>query len=138
MAEPPLTNAATELVRSLLDMTEAPSGPSGSTEDFVLEDRTRRQGLNLGRIVGPTELRKLVSSAFEVAESPRFSVVEVYAVRGQRAAALATLIDFGDGNISVDGAVQVVQIDATLSLLHRWYMFDTVEEALACLDDLPD
>lgn len=134
VADEPLTNAAVEVIRQLMARSERPSGPSGATQDFVLEDRSARQGLNIGRFVGPDEFRQLVLSAWEVASGPpRFSVVEVHAVHGQRAAVISSRIEFGDDRVS-EGGVSYVQLDPTLTLLHRWTMFDTAEEAIAELD----
>ena len=97
-----LSNAASDSLRAILSSAN-PDGPTVVTGDFVLEDRSTRVP-NMGRIDGPDEWRKYIRTAYEVGE-PQFTLTEVVAVRGERAAAVRILVDYGDGYASQDGVV---------------------------------
>jgi hypothetical protein len=133
-----LTNAAVDWVRSsyvLLNTLEERPSRYAQTDDFVAEDRrTGTGGVNFGRLdaAGFTEFYNL---SWELgAAKPRFSLVDVVAVRGQRSAAFIERID--DGNDMVVEHIAVLQLDSMLRRHRRSVIFDVdaVEDAIAELD----
>jgi hypothetical protein len=133
------SNAASEFfrvtVRWLDETLPQPSEiRSTLTDDFVGEDRRR----------GPTaptmdaeSYAELMGSFRDVnAGRPRFILDEIVAVRGERLAVCRAGVDYGNGWTTE--SIQVLQLDATLTLVQRSVHFDAddLDGAIAELDRL--
>ena len=107
---------------------------AGLSDDFCSEDRRRGPSFPNG---DADSYARFVASAWEVGVGrPRFSLRETVSVRGERFAACALEIDYGDGMISE--TLHVVGLDPTMRLMQRTIEFDLddVDEATAELDRL--
>jgi hypothetical protein len=139
MGDEPLTNAVVEYKLMLCDAMnsrlEAPAPDQHPfTDDFVFEDR-RTGGISMGRLDGPG-FAQVVSHNWGLGEQrPQYSIVEVVAVRGQRSAAAIERTDYGNWATEY---VSCTQLDPTLTLQHRYIIFDVDDRdaAIAELDRL--
>jgi hypothetical protein len=130
------SNAASEFLRNVfVSLTEGPPSEkwlrAGLTDDFALEDR--RSGPSFPDIDAES-LPKYVLSMWQTgAGQPRWEG-ETLAVRGERFAAVAVRVDYGNGMLRDD--VHVIGLDATLSKMQRQVDFDIddVDGATAELD----
>jgi hypothetical protein len=101
------------------------------TDGFTYEDR--RSGPTFPDADAESYPRYVLSMWQTGAGQPRWSI-EILAVRGERFAAVAILTDYGNGMLS--DAIDVIGLDATLSLMQRQVTFDRddVDGAIAELD----
>lgn len=131
----PLTNAAVERIRAgiasanVMDRDEFTG--DALTDDFVFEDR--RSGFNYGRH-DATTYREVSRSVFDVGSGrPIWSIPEVIAVRGQRVAATALVIDYG--NEAYTDMIACVRFDPQLRRLQRRVLFD-IDARVAAIAEL--
>ena len=132
------SNAASESLRYAFDFFTERGCPSeklaraGLTDDFTYEDR--RSGPSFPDADAET-YSKIVLSVWQTGADgqPRWET-ETLAVRGERFAGVAVRVDYGNG-MTFD-AIQVIGLDAALSLLQRVVDFDRddVDGAIAELD----
>ena len=134
-----LSNAASEWVRNALrHLNELESPPSGMrvslTDDYVYEDR--RHGPSFPSADAESFPQALETLWDTGAGRPRFTVHEILAVRGDRTAACRLSTDYPNGWTTE--SIQVVRLDASLSLMQRKIDFDhdDLEGAIAELDRL--
>jgi hypothetical protein len=133
------SNAASVYMRAAYNaLNDSESPPpdlrSGLTDDFVHQDRRR----------GPTfpdddaeSFLMTVASLWDTgAGRPRFTVHETPAVRGDRLAAGKVEIVYGNGWTLE--AIQLMELDSTLTMLQRYVDFDVddIDGAIAELDRL--
>jgi hypothetical protein len=132
-------NAASEWVRNALRyLNEFESPPRGMraslTDDYVYEDRRHGPSFpNADAASFPQALETIWDTG---AGRPRFTVHEILAVRGDRIAACRLSTDYPNGWTTE--SIQVVELDASLSLMQRKIDFDhnDVDGAIAALDRL--
>lgn len=134
------SNAASRFLRNAYASLSERGSPSEQgvraalTHDFAYEDRHR--GVNFPT-ADAESYPKILRSAWQTGAGgqPRIET-ETLAVRGERFAALAVTIDYGNGMLRE--TIHVVALDATLSLVQRGLDFDVddVDGALAELDRL--
>ena len=107
---------------------------SSFTDDFVYEDR--RLGA-LFPIMDAEVTEEAVASFWDTgAGRPRFTVPEIVAVRGERLVAARLVVDYENGFVLT--AIQMLQLDATLTQVQRAFDFDVddLDAAIAELDRL--
>ena len=107
---------------------------SSFTGDFVYEDRRRGA---LFPIMGAELAAELIASIWDTgAGRPRFTVPEILAVRGERLVAARLVVDYDIG-FALE-AIQMVQLDATVTRVQRGFDFDVddVDTVIAELDRL--
>jgi hypothetical protein len=134
------SNTASEAFRyatAWLTETVAPSEGwvrAQLTDDFSYEDH--RRGVNFPRADAESYPTNLLTAWQTGAGRPEFVVSDIVAVRGERFAALVLQIDYGNGMLFE--SIQVIALDATLTLLQRAVDFDVddVDGAIAELDGL--
>ncbi len=104
------------------------------TDDYTYEDRCR--GVSFPNADAESYPALVVSTWDLGAGRPTFIVLNVLAVRGERFAAALVCIDYGNGMLRE--SIQVLALDASLSLLQRQVDFDTedIDAAIAELDRL--
>ena len=125
MSDEPLTNAAVEFIRrghASMNAAESPSTGEMSesvSSDFVYEARN-----SLGVDFGPSDWPEFLGSIWHVsAGRPKFSELQVLAVRGQRCAVITARIDYGDDAFSE--YLHCIVLDAELQRLQRIVSFDS-------------
>ena len=104
------------------------------TDDFVYEDR--RLGA-LFPIMRAELVAKAIASFWDTgAGRPRFTVHEIFAVRGERLVAARLVVDYDIG-FALE-AIQMLQLDATVTRVQRAFDFDVddVDTVIAELDRL--
>jgi len=135
------SNAASELIRSAsASLSRSGSPPSvemvlaALTDDFSYEDR--RSGPSFPDADGESFARGVLSIWQTGADGQPSFEAETLAVRGERFAAIAFQTDYGNGMQS--DYIQVVALDATLTLTQRQVDFDRddIDGAIAELDRL--
>jgi hypothetical protein len=133
------SNAASEFLCDAFAFFTERGAPSeevvraGLTDDFTYEDR--RSGPSFPD-ADADSIPKVVLSIWQTgAGKPRWST-ETLAVRGERFAAVAVEVDYGNGMVREN--ICVVGLDATLRRTHRQVDFDVedVDRAIAELDRL--
>jgi hypothetical protein len=134
------SNAASESLRNIyVSLSEAASAPSekwvraGLTDDFVYEDR--RSGPSFPD-ADAESMPKIVLSMWQTgAGNPRWST-DTLVVRGERFAAVAMQVDYGNG--MTRDYIMVFGLDAALRQVQRQIIFDRddVDGAMAELDQL--
>jgi hypothetical protein len=134
------SNAASEFHRNALARFNERGSPpegfvrAGLTDDFAFEDR--RSGPSFPD-ADAEAMPKVVASMWQTGADgqPRWER-ETLAVRGERFAAVAVQTDFGNGMLLE--TINVIGLDATLSLVQRQVQFDRddVDGAIAELDHL--
>jgi hypothetical protein len=135
------SNAASEyfrrIVRWLDETLPQPSEiRSTLTDDFVGVDRRRGPAFPG---MDAESYPEVMASFREInAGRPRFTLYEILAVRGERLAVGRAGVDYGNGFTTE--SVQVLQLDATLTLVQRSVHFDVddLAGAIAELDRLHD
>jgi hypothetical protein len=140
MSEEP-SNAASENFRRTirwLDETLPPPSEIRATltDDFVGEDRRRGP---TAPIMDAASFSEVIGAFRDVnAGRPRFILDEVVAARGERLAACRAGVDYGNGFMTE--SIQVLELDATLTLVQRVVTFDVdeLDGAIAELDRLHD
>ena len=138
MSDEPLTNAAVERMQDSYDrMNELaerpPIAPADHfTDDFDFSDR--RKGVNFGE-GDAFYFGRLLQGFWEVGGRPRFSIVEVIAVRGDWSAAYLERIVYGGRDMHTE-LITVVDRDPVGDRLRRIVFFDpdVVDAAIAELD----
>jgi hypothetical protein len=133
------SNAASEYMRVVLAFLQEYGAPSeelvraGLSDDFAYEDR--RHGPSFPGTDAQSHPRFLQSIWETGVGRPEFAF-EVLAVRGERFAAVALQVDYGNGMVTE--SIHVVALDATLSVACRGIDFDLddVEGAIAEMDRL--
>jgi hypothetical protein len=134
------SNAASEFFRNLGALLSGRASPPSEaevraalTDDFTYEDR--RTGVTFPDCDAESAPKLHVSNWQTGAGEPRWESNPL-AVRGERFAALAVRVDYGNGMLG--DSVQVVGLDVTLSLVQRLVDFDIedVDGATAELDRL--
>jgi hypothetical protein len=129
-----LTNAAVEWLRSAndtlnsLDDGSVPPGAFGVTTDLVVDDR-RPGGIGTGVHDGRSWAAFLESGWAPGVPTPRNSVVDVLAVRGQRLAVALERFDYGAETYS--DYLTCTQLDPSLMLLQRYVLFGADEQGAA-------
>jgi hypothetical protein len=133
------SNAASEWLRNavrLLNESESPPHEmrSAVADDFTYEDR--RSGLSFPNLDAEAFPQFVASTWGTGAGKPWTEIGEVLAIRGERLAALAYRLDYGNG--MVRESIVVIGLDATLGLMRRSIEFDVddVDGAIAELDRL--
>jgi len=136
MSDEPLNNAAVEYLRAgirFANLVQRDEFTSGAlTDDFVFEDR--RSGFNYG-VADASAYAEIGKSVFDVGSGrPIWSIPEVIAVRDQRIAATALVIDYG--NDMYTDMIACVRFDPQLQRLQRRVLFDidAREAAIAEVD----
>jgi hypothetical protein len=124
MSDEPLTNAAVEFTRAGIRFANVMERDEFTgervTDDFVFEDR--RSGFNWG-LVDASAYAEAARSVFDVGSGrPSWSIPEVIAVRGQRIAAFALVVDYGDDTYT--DMIVCVRFDPRVRLLQRRVLFD--------------
>ena len=104
------------------------------TDDFVYEDR--RRGPIFPNAGAESFLQALETAWDTGAGRPRLTVHKILAVRGDRLAACRLEVDYGNG-LTCE-SIQVIELDATVTLVQRVVDFDVddVDGAIAELDRL--
>jgi hypothetical protein len=150
MSDEPLMNAAVERLRQSFDfMNELAEPPSFApadffTDDFVLADR-RRGGVNFGEL-NASDWVRVLDGFWEAGGQPRFSVVEVIAVRGEWSAAYRVRVVYGVSDMFIDD-INVVRFEPVGGRFRRTVLFDPddrdaaiaeLDRMHADIDDEPD
>ena len=138
-AEP--KNAASEWLRLVMAYCNENGAPSDEltlamlTDDYAYEDR-RHSGQSFPNLDAESTPKAVTSLWDSGGGEPRFTMHEIIAVRGDRIAACRVSADYANGWTTE--SIQVMELDATLSLLRRWFDFDhdDVDGAIAELDRL--
>ena len=135
------SNAASKFIRSAgASVSERGSPPAeewvraGLTDHFAYEDR--RSGPSFPD-ADAQSFPKIIESTWQTGAAGRPRIdSEMLAVRGERFAAVAVQTDYGNGMRS--DYIQVIGLDATLTMLQRMVDFDSddVDRAIAELDRL--
>jgi hypothetical protein len=93
---------------------------SSFTSDFVYEDRRRGA---LFPIMDAELVKEAFASFWDTgAGRPRFTVPEILAVRGERLVAARLVVDYDIGFVLE--AIQMLQLDATVTRVQRAFDFD--------------
>lgn len=124
MSDEPLTNAAVEYYRTGFRFMNAMERDQYTgedvTDDFAFEDR--RSGFNYG-LLDASAFPEMIRTTWDVGSGrPTWSIQEVIAVRGQRIAAIAVIVDYG--NDMQNNVILSVRLDPKLQLLQRLVEFD--------------
>jgi len=134
------SNTASEWMRgtyAVLNDFESPPDEmirSSFTGDFVYEDRRRGA---LFPMMGAELVAEAMASFWDTgAGRPRFTVSEILAVRGERLVAARLVVDYDIGFVLE--AIQMLQLDATVTRVQRAFDFDVddVDTVIAELDRL--
>jgi hypothetical protein len=132
------SNAASEYLRLSVSVLGEFLPPSeirlSLTDDFVAEDRRRGPTFP---VMGADEYPQSFATIWDTnVGRPRFTLHEILAVRGERLAAGRLEIDYGNG-WTIE-SIQLLELDATLTLVQRTTSFDVddVDGAIAELDRL--
>jgi hypothetical protein len=107
---------------------------SSFTGDFVYEDRRRGA---LFPIMGAELVEEAFASFWDTgAGRPRFTVTQTLAVRGERLVAARLVVDYDIGFVLE--AIQMLQLDATVTRVQRAFDFDVddIDTVIAELDRL--
>ncbi len=107
---------------------------SSFTGDFVYEDRRRGA---LFPVMDAELVAEALASFWDTgAGRPRFTVPGIVAVRGERLVAARLVVDYDIGFVLE--AIQMLQLDATVTRVQRAFDFDVddVDTAIAELDRL--
>ena len=135
------SNAASEWLRLVMAYCNENGAPSDEltlamlTDDYVYEDR-RHHGPSFPNLDAESTPKAVTSLWDTGGGEPRFTMHEVIAVRGDRIATCRVSADYLNGWTTE--SIQVLELDATLSLLRRDLDFDVddVDAAIAELDRL--
>jgi hypothetical protein len=136
-----LSNAASEWLRFVMAYCNKNGAPSDEltraslTDDYVYEDR-RHHGLSFPNQDAESTPKAVTSLWDTGGGEPRFTMHEILAVRGDRIAACRVSADYPNGWTTE--SIEVLELDASLSLLRRMFDFDhdDVDAAIAELDRL--
>ena len=132
MSDWPSSNEATEWMRrafgSMRSITSAPS-QWPVTDDFVYEDRSRRGGVNFGRLNAPAWMRMMDTFWEPGGGQPDFEIVEPIAIRGKRSAAFHMRGLYGEDQ-TLD-VIQCVRLDPGIRRLERLIEFDVADRDAA-------
>jgi hypothetical protein len=136
MSDPPSNPASEALLASGVFLSAGP--PSAAllrsllTDDYTYEDR-RRHGVSFPA-ADAASYPDLVVSAWQIGSGrPRFEVLEILAVRGDRFVAGLVRIDYGDGMLFE--SIHILALDPTLTLMQREVDFDP-EDIDAAIEEL--
>jgi len=137
MSDEPSNAASISLRNTYALLSEAASPPSekwvraGLTDDFAYEDR--RSGPSFPDADAESFAKFLLTMWQTGAGQPRWEP-ETLAVRGERFAAVAVQMDYGNGMLG--DFIVVIGVDATLITAQRMVSFDVddVDAAIAELD----
>ena len=135
------SNAASEWLRFVMAYCNENGAPSDEltlamlTDDYVYEDR-RHDGQSWPLMDADSTPRAVTSFWDTGGGEPRFTMHEVVAVRGDRIAACRASVDYLNGWTTE--VIGVLELDASLSLLRRWFDFDHNDDdaAISQLDRL--
>jgi hypothetical protein len=134
------SNTASEWMRGIYAVLNDFESPplemirSSFTGDFIYEDRRRGA---LFPIMGAELVGEAFASFWATgAGRPRFTVHRIVAVRGERLVAARLVVDYDIGFVLE--AIQMLQLDATVTRVQRAFDFDVddVEAVIAELDRL--
>lgn len=126
MSDEPLTNAAVEFIRrGHASMNAAESPPNvGELSESVSSDFVYDARNSLGVDFGPSDWPEFLGSIWHVsAGRPKFSELQVLAVRGQRCAVITARIDYGEDAFSE--YLHCIVLDPELQRLRRIVSFDS-------------
>ena len=98
------------------------------TDDYVYEDR-RHHGQSFPNLDAESTPRAVTSLWDTGAGEPRFTMHEILAVRGDRIAACRVSVDYPNGWTTE--SIEVMELDAGLSLLRRWFELIAIEVNVA-------
>ena len=135
------SNAASEWLRFVMAYCNKNGAPSDEltraslTDDYVYEDR-RHHGPSFPNLDAESTPKAVTSLWDTGGGEPRFTMHEILAVRGDRIAACRVSADYPNGWTTE--SIEVLELDASLSLLRRMFDFDhdDVDAAIAELDRL--
>ena len=125
MSDEPVTNAAVEFIRlGHAVMSAAGSPPTGEMSESVSSDFVDNARNRLGVDFGPSDWPEFLGSIWHVsAGRPKFSELQVLAVRGQRCAVITARIDYAEDAFSE--YLHCIVLDPDLQRLQRIVSFDS-------------